>query len=200
MRFKRDKKKDKAAGSPPAETKSQERIANKLDHVMVAEDTARPNPLKRLVGRVLPKDSKHRKLKLAAAALVVIVLASSLLVYFTRDTEEPDSILSDQQLKIEDATDARNVAIKYGKDYDDFSKELDDKSYTGWSKDELDKAYFNLLYADKIGLFTQVDNILVRLKGAQMNGVDIDDNSYGIGQAERDAIKERANAEREKLQ
>jgi len=128
-------------------------------------------------------------------AVLVVAAAGAGVFLYQRSREEsaPAQPPSAQQLKIKDTTNVEDVVKRYGQDYDDSSKEITNKNYTEWDKTTLDKAYFSLLYADKAGLFTQVYQTLALIEGAKMNGLNVDDNGYGIGQAERDAIKQRAD-------
>jgi hypothetical protein len=63
-----------------------------------------------------------------------------------------------------------------------------------WNKEMLNDAYAALLYADKMGAYTQVELFLGKIEAAQRNGMNIDDNLYGVNQEARDAIKARLQA------
>lgn len=96
--------------------------------------------------------------------------------------------------RITDSNTTAYVVQEYSGDYATISKEIQDPRMAQWSKTTLDNAYFCLLYADRTGAFTQVYSMLGMIEIAQKGGLNIDDNSFGIAQADRDAIKARADA------
>lgn len=83
------------------------------------------------------------------------------------------------------------------KDYSALSRENNQElrkiDLNSWTKDGLDKACFNLIYADKIGSFTDVYAMLAYIESAQKSGINIDDNSYGVTKKLREEIKLRAD-------
>lgn len=94
--------------------------------------------------------------------------------------------------------DLAQITYQYGNDYDVIASEVFSSNPADWDRAMLDKAYFVLVYADKIGDFSQAKNVLYRVEKAEVSGVDIDSNGLGIDQAKRSEINSRADALYEK--
>lgn len=98
-----------------------------------------------------------------------------------------------KQVKITNTENVNDVVKVYGKEKDSYTKELQGTSSASWDKAKLDKVYFNLLYADKVGSFSDVYAMLAFINAAERSGLNVDDNSYGINQKIRNEIKLRAD-------
>lgn len=99
-------------------------------------------------------------------------------------TKNPTEILQSEDIKL--------VVKKYSETNNENYKDLRN-SYSGnWDKTKVDKAYFNLIYADKVGSFSDVFAMLNFLQFAKQSGYDINVNSFGINQDKRDEIRIRA--------
>jgi hypothetical protein len=61
-----------------------------------------------------------------------------------------------------------------------------------WEQEDIDKAYFALLYADSIDAFTQVQTIYAQLSTAERSGKDIRTNAANVSKEEYDGIIGRA--------
>lgn len=92
-----------------------------------------------------------------------------------------------------DAKGREQAATKYSETYNQSLTNIKGFSPTKWNKAQIDSAYQALLYADKIGAYGQVQSILALLQAAKGGGVNIDDNSYGINQKQRDEILARTD-------
>lgn len=116
---------------------------------------------------------------------------------FVRISKEKHEYVAEpvESLLQADESDKSKVRVveTYGTKYDAAINKVEDSDPTKWDKEMLDKAYLSLLYADKIGAFTQAYTILSLLELAQNNGLNIDDNSYGITKEKRNDIKKRAD-------
>lgn len=134
--------------------------------------------------------SFHKRVFIVAA----IVVLGGVFWLFLRGGS-PKTISTGKDLtKINQAPKVNDVVEQYSGDYSRTTAEVSTTGYKDWTKETVDKAYFNLIYADKIGAYTQVYNTLYMIESAGKNGIKIDDNSYGIDQKGRDQIKARADA------
>lgn len=114
--------------------------------------------------------------------------------YYFNKPKVPDANRENDLLQADESDQGKvEIVKKFGTDYDRATKELSSKSPAEWDKASLENAYLSLLYADKVGAFTQVYTMLSLIDSARKNGVDIDDNSYGINQQKRDDIRQRAD-------
>jgi hypothetical protein len=156
-----------------------------------------------------PKVSSKRPTKKWWLVLAIVLLAGvvALVLFLTRpDSQpaEPTEITYEQRAKSiieagDDDASLAQVTELYGSNYDSTVEEVLESDRAKWDKTALNKAYFDLVYADKVGAFSQVEKLLGAIYGAQQLGVDIDDNDVGIGQAERDAMQKRVTERMENL-
>lgn len=147
--------------------------------------------------RLVLSRKHNRRLRFGVAAIVIVALAAVLYWFFMRDTSPPVATGKDLT-KIKQASQVADVVQDYSADYSQAASDLQRQSYTNWNRTTLDKAYFSLIYADKIGAFSQVYNTLILIDAAKQTGVDIDDNSYGMDQKGRDEIRQRADVNAQK--
>lgn len=128
--------------------------------------------------------------------LVVIVVGVSLIV-IQKSTVKQNK--GRDLTKILTVNQTKEVVRGYSLDYTSTSEDLQKTSFNNWNKETVDKAYFTLLYADKIGAYTQVYNTLFILDTVSKNRVNIDDNSYGVNAQTRSEIRARADANVQKV-
>ncbi|MCA9332994.1 hypothetical protein KDA00_03925, partial [Candidatus Saccharibacteria bacterium] len=131
-----------------------------------------------------PRFSKKIPLGLIVLVLLIIVTLVNVGFYVNKKNKTNDTPINEESTKnlrdITNNSDAGSLAQQFGRDYDMTKKEVKNSNPANWDKEMLDKAYFNLLYADKAGAFTEVYEFLSVIEVAQKIGVNIDDNSYGI--------------------
>jgi hypothetical protein len=149
---------------------------------------------------VLKPSSKRRKIVFVGAIFLVVLVAAVAAWIISNEDEVADSSKSKQTYAQEfldsdksDATQSRLVE-QYGEQYDENAAKLSKSNPAEWDKAMLDTAYAALLYTDKMSAYTQADLYLTYIKVAQSNGLDIDDNSYGVTQETRDLISQRSKA------
>lgn len=149
-------------------------------------------------GRHLPGFLKKKPFLLVVPVLVVAIIAG---VYGMRSlwlsSEDPATKSAQEllQVRADDSEDSQIRMVKqFGPAYGSAIQEVQTSDTTQWDKTMLDKAYLSLIYADKVGAFTQVNTMLAMITLAQNSGLDIDDNSYGVTQSMRDDMKQRADA------
>jgi len=142
-----------------------------------------------------PNKKRRVIFALIALILVCVVIFIKPNAKETVSTPEPVEGLLNAGNKDEDII---LVVEKFGPKYDAAMDEVQNSDINKWDKAMLDKAYLSLLYADKIGAFSQVQTVLSLLEAVKSNGLNIDDNSYAINQEKRDEILNRANALLEK--
>ncbi len=158
-------------------------------------------PVVRSIERSSIKRFKNRSNRLlggwGSRKIMITVIASSGLfgllflgINVYKDMRYQNSIK--EQKQINDTSKAETVS-NYGKDQAKNSQDLQGAPSESWDKEKLDKAYFNLIYADKTGSSSDVYNMLFFIEVAQKSGLDIDNNSYGIDQQDRDQIRQRAD-------
>ncbi len=133
--------------------------------------------------------------------LFVVIVAGGVALYIHNKNAKKQQTLSQERtytLKITgtDNSDASRAKLveEFGPKYDDAVAKVMASNPGNWDKAMVDNACAALLYADKIGAYTQVNTLLAFIGAAQKRGVNIDDNSYGVTQDMRDAIKKRADA------
>lgn len=133
---------------------------------------------------------------IVAALLLVVVGVIVLITGFTSSDNNSKSTGTGQKepSQITEYNDAQSVVERYESEKQSAAKAVQKTAAKEWDKELLDKAYFSLIYADKTGSFTEVYAFLSLLDAAKKSGVNIDDNKYGIDQAQRDEMLERANA------
>ena len=157
------------------------------------------------VSSVVVGGSVHR-LNKKTAGLILLLLVICLLVFagywvFLKPSPKtaPSTDLS-ELLQADDSDNSQaNLVQKYGVESDKATQEARNSDSTKWDKSTLDKAYVSLLYADKVGAFSQVYTMLSLIESADRSGLNVDDNSYGITQSMRDAIRQRADASAQKV-
>lgn len=175
--------------------KAQIKITNKLDSLLIAEDKSS--------GRNwLEPTTKHKAALIGGGILLMSI--GVMFVYVisrNRQPEKPTATveISSHNLRIAEEDKITSIVQEYGAEYDAAVKEVYSSSSSEWNKTKLDKAYFSLLYADKVGSFSEVYAVLSLLESAQKKGVDIDDNSYGLNQRTRDEIRKRADNNAQKV-
>ncbi len=156
------------------------------------------------VSSVVVGGSVHRLNKKTSGLilLVICVLAfAGYLVFLKLSTKAPTLSTDQRELLQADDSDSSRASLvqKFGVDSDKATQEVRNSDSTKWDKSRLDKAYLSLLYADKVGAFTQVYTMLSMIESAERSGLNVDDNSYGITQSMRDDIRQRADANAKKV-
>ncbi len=136
-----------------------------------------------------------RKIVLLVGIISVLILSVGLYAMRKRQTKIIQTPTFAQELqKYPDSPSAKSeITNKYSGTYDQSVKQVNGTNPTTWDKASIDNAYKALLYTDKIGAFGQTKDMLARLQNAQKSGVNIDDNSFGIDQRQRDEILKRAD-------
>lgn len=102
-----------------------------------------------------------------------------------------DSLKADKPSYSDD--ELNKLVLQYGSQFDNVYTTLGVSDPTKWMKEDVNKAYLALLYADKISAFTQAGRLLGLLNSARTNGVDIFNNDFGIGQQKLDVIAKRTS-------
>ncbi len=144
---------------------------------------------------------RFRPTKKTSVILLFVICLLSLGGYF-KFINKPSTLPTDvrELLQSDDSESSQaNIVQKYGVESDKATKEAQNSDSVQWDKSQLDKAYVSLLYADKVGAFANVYTMLAKIEAAQRSGQNVDDNSYGITQSMRDAIRERADANAKKV-
>ena len=188
-------KKEKADKSVVADMQNlQAKTSRNPSHLLVAEDKS--------AGRSRSwRSPKTKAFYIFAGIVLVTVLVLTVYLKLVKEQSElsaPTDTPERDLTQIVNNDSVKDVVRQYGAEYDTATEELKTKS-TEWDKARLDKAYFSLLYAHKVGAFNQVYTMLSLIDAAQRNGLNIDDNSYGISQDERDAIRKRADVHAQKV-
>ena len=135
------------------------------------------------------------------SVVIVLGLAASLLYVFSlqskpeaaQKTETPYKNSSEAFKKdLSDKDKDLMVLIEsYGARYQDALADLAKVGTKDWGSKQIDEAHMSLLYADKIGISTQVVSLYNEISSAKAQGVDVDSNPAGVTQEERDKIYER---------
>lgn len=164
-------------------------VANRLDHLLVAEDKFKVPSRYFQITKVI---SRRVIVFLVAMALILLSLYVVPIIG-KRGKSASETVVQNELPRINDSDSIEDVVENNGADYNESIKAVNNTNPTAWDKSKLDKAYFSLLYADKVGAFSQVYTMLSMIDLARQNGLDIDDNSYGINQSKRDEIRKRAD-------
>lgn len=86
----------------------------------------------------------------------------------------------------------------YSGQFDDNWIKVNNSNMDRWDADMLDNAYSALLYADSVEAYNQVNTLLASIDRQANLGLDIDNNSYKIGNSEREEFKRRAREDAQK--
>jgi len=184
MKFKWISKKGKITDN----NHNQDQSGNKHERILVAKDKKRE--------KILSNYSVKYKPTLIILG-VVTILFTVVTGYVIVKSRSGDSISNSSQKDLlqppADSGSVANLVQKYSKDYGVTGEKVKRSNPSAWNREVLDEAYFTLLYADKIGDFSRVHSTLLMIELAKRNGLDIDDNSYGIDKKMRDTIRKRAD-------
>lgn len=90
--------------------------------------------------------------------------------------------------------DIQKVITEYGSEYETSSKDVRSASSDKWTLTEIDKAYLAIVYADKMGLNSQVQDLYYQIASARASGADVDANSAKVTQQQLDDMKAKADA------
>lgn len=147
---------------------------------------------------------KSKRLRIFLLVIAILLIAVSVvLVYRDRETVNVDSEehkYAQELLESDDSNETKSKIVQqYGPEYDATLGQVMGSKPDSWDKSTLDTAYRNLLYADKMSSFTQVKDLLSKIEFMRRSGMNIDDNSYGITQEDRDAIRGRASASEQEV-
>ena len=80
------------------------------------------------------------------------------------------------------------LSDKYSQAYADSLQSISGSNPAEWNREKVNNACATLLYANKMGSYSQALQYLALLDEAKANGVNIDDNDYGVNQKLRDEI------------
>ncbi len=80
------------------------------------------------------------------------------------------------------------LSDKYSKSYSDSLQSIIGSNPSEWNREKVNNACATLLYVNKMGSYSQALQYLALLDEAKANGVNIDDNDYGVNQKLRDEI------------
>lgn len=133
-------------------------------------------------------------LKLAAGMSLILIACFGYAVYDNNQKQAEYEKRIQSLVEIKNTSNVQDVVQRYGTTKGDNKRDLENSNSEDWNKAKLDKVYFNLLYADKVGSFNEVYAMLFFVDVAEKSGLDIDDNSYGVNQQIRSDIKSRADA------
>ena len=149
------------------------------------------------VHKVIKKN--HRKYRILFVIFFSLIVVVTALLVIRMGGSSKNSKVTDTAVVRNPKDILKNQDIKsLIKDYSNTSQtnyqDLRNLNGPTWNKGALDKAYFNLIYADKIESFNDVYAMLSFIESAQESGINIDDNSYGITQQKRLDFKARADS------
>lgn len=149
------------------------------------------------------KMSRRRLTLIIVAVSVVLLLVGLILWYFfdrnSGSSDEPAPLNYSTALQSiadtnSEVKDMERFVSEYGQYFDEASDKVLTSNASKWNQEDVNRAHLTLVYADRVGLFTQVLSIHSQISYAKTSGIDVDNNVASIGQAERDSILERANA------
>lgn len=151
------------------------------------------------------KSKKRTRKRVLITVLVVLVVAAvaaagtaGFYYWQKADTEQKaekalqekrDALLgrsSDMSMENQDKIRAEHEA-----DYTDAKQAVYGSKPGQWTREMLDEAYEVLIYNDKTGGLREVNDMLAMMEFAEGEGLNLDDNSWGITKADRDAIRKR---------
>lgn len=155
------------------------------------------------------KSIKARLLNPKLLILVVVILFAAPLavIAYSKSTDKEQTIETasnkkdfSEVVQDSDNSDAsKSEAVKqFGQDYQEKINRISNSKPQEWDGSFVEDSTNALLYADKIGDFSQVYTLLFVIDYIKRSGVNVDDNSYGVNQEQRDAIKQRADVSRQK--
>jgi hypothetical protein len=146
----------------------------------------------------------HKKRVWLLVLLIIIALVGGVVggyflrgyVETTESTQEETKVDYAQLTKDlraqKDSADDSDLTQNIGNQYDESLAELRRSDPSVWKQEDIDKAYFSILYADSIDAYSQVQTIYYLLMAAERAGVDITTNGANVTAEERDTIMGRA--------
>lgn len=145
---------------------------------------------------------KQKGLVVGVSVLLVVLAGSAATYYITRSNSADQQ--EDPIAYVQESEDTEigtlKLVDKYSGEYSETLDEVRGVAIQDWDDTTVEKAYFCLLYADKIGDFTQVNSMLFLIESAKQQGVDVDYDSRGVGSKELGEIQKRASARAEDIQ
>lgn len=132
-----------------------------------------------------------------ALAVVVVVVGASVAGYFgyvqyqaAQQEEQKRTGLFESSDKMT-AENQEQIYEKYEGDYQTAKKTVYDTPIDQWTRDTLDDAYMVIVFNDKTDGIGEVNDMLIMLDYAKSNGLNLDDNSWGFNETDRQAFKQR---------
>jgi hypothetical protein len=127
--------------------------------------------------------------------LVIGIFTLMMLIFSKRDntkSQSTDTKTESSPTAILNDLNTTSLIKEYGATAQSNFSDLRNSSSETWDKTKVDKVYFNLIFADRVGSFSDVFAMLSFLQAAKQSGINIDDNSFNFTQSSRDEIRTRA--------
>lgn len=155
------------------------------------------------------KDPRKKRIFVILIVVIILVVAGGAAAWYlvssnNRSSEAPTTSKQSEQYKkassdIKAATlsdeEVATIVRDYGANYDRTLEEVQKSNPSKWDQSIIDKAHFCLLYADKVGSRSQVESLYYQIYAAQQSGINVDTNSAGVTQQQREEMFERNKGE-----
>jgi len=155
----------------------------------------------------MPKNNKRQRYLLIASILgtVLVTITSLILYYVLNNLARPvatNNPSAEQQAYYKDFIDSDDSELnkaelsnKYSQTYANSLQSTSNTNPAEWNREKVNEACRVLLYVDKMGSYSQALQYVALLQEAKINGVNIDDNDYGVNQKVRDDIYNKSKQE-----
>jgi hypothetical protein len=146
-----------------------------------------------------PKYRRRKYLIITTVLVTAILISLGLIFYYGYNnrtkpitTNKPST---EQQAYSKDFINSNNseenkanLSEKYSSKYAEASQLISGTNPAQWNKQKVNDACASLLFVSKMDSYSQALQYLALLEEAKANGVNIDDNDYGVNQKVRDDI------------
>ncbi len=138
-------------------------------------------------------------------ALIIALLVGAIIVYVLVSRQADGPVEKTQSLAIDlnkktaeiAQTDSQigteKLVDEFGQSYDMAYKNTVETPVSKWDESLINQAHLCLLYADKIGAYSEAQTMYYKIQFVKDAGKDVDANAARVTQAQRDEILERAN-------
>lgn len=145
----------------------------------------------------IQRPEKHRKWLLVFGIVVMVLAGLGALGYWMYGTIQKQQAAAEKRTSLTTSSAAmtpenqEQIYEKYEGDYQTAKKTMYDTPIDEWTKATLDDAYLVLVFNDKTDGIGEVNDVLIMLDYAQSSGLNLDDNSWGFNETDRNAFKQR---------
>lgn len=145
----------------------------------------------------IQRPEKHRKWLLVFGIVVMVLAGLGALGYWAYGNIQKQQAAAEKRTSLTTSSaemtpeNQEQIYEKHEGDYQAAKKNMYDTPIDEWTKATLDDAYLVLVFNDKTDGIGEVNEVLILLDYAQSSGLNLDDNSWGFNETDRNAFKQR---------